>query len=126
MPDPDFAVPAPQVAAGAVAPPSFEQAMAKLEDIVGQMENSKLPLEDLIRCYEEGTRLVKVCNERLAAAEQRIEIITRDAAAEAPLASGSTASAPAAKSTAREPKPTQDPPAPPGRSAKKNNEVSLF
>ena len=126
MSDPDFVVPASLAAAGAAVPPSFEQAMAKLEDIVGQMENSKLPLEDLIRCYEEGTRLVKVCNERLAAAEQRIEIITREAAGEASPASEPPAPAPATKPIARDPKPTQDPPAPPGRSAKKNNEVSLF
>ena len=126
MPDPDPTVSAPPAAAGAAAPPSFEQAMARLEDIVGQMENSKLPLEDLIRCYEEGTRLVKVCNERLAAAEQRIEIITREAAGEAPPAGGPPAPASAAKPTVRDPKPTQDPPASPGRSAKKNNEVSLF
>ena len=115
MPDPDSAV-----------PQSFEQAMERLENIVGQMENSKLPLEDLIRCYEEGTRLVKVCNERLAAAEQRIETITRDAAGEPPLSSEPPPGAPAAKPTPRDPKPTQDPPASPGRSAKKNNEVSLF
>ena len=44
------------------------------------MENSRLPLEELIRCYEEGTKLIAVCSERLSAAEQRIEIITRDAA----------------------------------------------
>ena len=101
--------------------------MERLENIVGQMENSKLPLEDLIRCYEEGTRLVKVCQERLTAAEQRIEIITRDAAGDPPPPGDPPAAAPAAKPTARDPKPTQDPTAsPPGRSAKKNNEVSLF
>ncbi len=102
--------------------------MGRLETVVGEMENSKLPLEDLIRCYEEGTRLVKVCTERLAAAEQRIEIITRDAAGEAPPASHPAADTPptAAKPTVRDPKPAQDPPASPGRSAKKSNEVSLF
>ena len=118
MPAPEPAVPA--------APQSFEQAMERLEEIVGEMENSKLPLEDLIRCYEEGTRLVKVCHARLAAAEQRIEIITREAAGETPPAGEPPAPASAAKPTVRDPKPTQDPPASPGRSAKKNNEVSLF
>lgn len=54
--------------------------MERLETIVGEMENSRLPLEELIRCYEEGTKLIAVCSERLSAAEQRIEIITRDAA----------------------------------------------
>jgi len=35
-------------------------------------------LEELIVRYEEGMKLVKVCQERLASAEQRIEIITRN------------------------------------------------
>ena len=35
-------------------------------------------LEELIVRYEEGMKLAKVCQERLASAEQRIEIITRN------------------------------------------------
>jgi exodeoxyribonuclease VII small subunit len=68
--------PAPEVA----PTPSFESAMERLETIVEQMENARLPLEELIRCYEEGIRLIKTCGEQLSAAEQRIEMITRDAA----------------------------------------------
>ncbi len=52
--------------------------MDRLEAIVEQMESGKLMLEDLIVRYEEGMKLVKVCQERLASAEQRIQIITRD------------------------------------------------
>ena len=59
---------------------NFEQAMGRLEEIVEQMESGELPLEDLIVRYEEGMNLVKVCQERLASAEQRIEIITRNSA----------------------------------------------
>ena len=59
---------------------NFEQAMKRLEAIVEQMESGELSLEDLIVRYEEGMRLVKVCQERLASAEQRIEIITRNSA----------------------------------------------
>ena len=59
---------------------SFEQAMKRLEEIVEQMESGDLPLEDLIVRYEEGMKLVKVCQERLASAEHRIEIITRNSA----------------------------------------------
>jgi exodeoxyribonuclease VII small subunit len=56
---------------------NFESAMDRLEKIVEQMESGKLPLEDLIVRYEEGMKLVKTCQERLANAEQKIEIITR-------------------------------------------------
>ena len=54
--------------------------MERLEGIVEQMESGKLPLEDLIVRYEEGMNLVKICQERLANAEQKIEIIARDRA----------------------------------------------
>lgn len=57
---------------------NFEKAMDRLEAIVEQMESGKLPLEDLIVRYEEGMGLVKVCQERLASAEQKIEIIARN------------------------------------------------
>lgn len=57
---------------------NFEGAMERLETIVEQMESGKLALEDLIVRYEEGMNLVKVCQERLASAEQKIEIIARD------------------------------------------------
>src|SRR5437762_3900197 len=60
------------------APPSFEGAMNRLEEIVDEMESGKMMLEELILRYEEGMKLVKVCQERLASAEQRIEIITRN------------------------------------------------
>ena len=59
---------------------NFEKAMERLETIVEQMESGKLPLEDLIVRYEEGMNLVKVCQERLTSAEQKIEIIARNSA----------------------------------------------
>ena len=59
---------------------SFETAIERLESIVGQMESDKMPLEELLVRYEEGITLVKVCEEKLGAAEKRIELLTRDAA----------------------------------------------
>jgi exodeoxyribonuclease VII small subunit len=57
---------------------NFEKAMDRLEALVEQMESGKLPLEDLIVRYEEGMNLVKICQERLSKAEQKIEIIARN------------------------------------------------
>jgi exodeoxyribonuclease VII small subunit len=62
---------------------NFEGAMDRLEEIVEQMESGKMMLEELIGRYEEGMKLVKICQERLASAEQRIEIITRNHAGKA-------------------------------------------
>src|SRR5256712_13601393 len=65
------------------AEPNFEGAMDRLEKIVEQMESGKLALEDLIVRYEEGMKMGKICQERLANAEQKIEIITRNSAGKA-------------------------------------------
>ena len=64
---------------------NFEGAMDRLEAIVSQMESGKLPLEELIVRYEEGMKLLKICQERLAGAEQKIEIIARDSGGKAVL-----------------------------------------
>src|SRR5437868_7871404 len=64
----------------AAAELNFEKAMDRLEAVVEQMESGKLPLEDLIVRYEEGMNLVKICQERLTNAEQKIEIIARNSA----------------------------------------------
>ena len=70
----------------AVPESSFENAITRLETIVEEMESDQLPLEELIVRYEEGIKLVKVCEERLQAAEKRIEIITKNAAGKPKLA----------------------------------------
>ncbi len=62
--------------------PAFEEAMARLEEIVEKMENADLPLEEMIDRYEEGVRLVAVCSSKLDAAEKRIQIITKKASGE--------------------------------------------
>ena len=51
---------------------TFEDAAEKLETIVEAMESDELPLEKLLVQYEEGTKLVKVCESKLQAAEKRI------------------------------------------------------
>lgn len=67
------------------APLSVEQAMERLESLVGEMESGQLPLEKLIAGYEEGVKLVQLCQEKLDAAQQRIQIITRNASGPAGL-----------------------------------------
>jgi exodeoxyribonuclease VII small subunit len=59
------------------APTKFEDLLARLEQIVTDMENAELPLEKLLASYEEGMRLVKACGDRLVDAEQKVEILSR-------------------------------------------------
>jgi exodeoxyribonuclease VII small subunit len=63
-------------------PEKFEELLARLEQIVSDMENAELPLEKLLESYEEGMRLVKACGDRLVDAEQKVEILSRAAAVE--------------------------------------------
>jgi exodeoxyribonuclease VII small subunit len=56
---------------------SFEKALDRLEKIVEQMESAELPLEEVLKRYEEGTGLVKFCQQKLDEAEKRIEILAK-------------------------------------------------
>jgi exodeoxyribonuclease VII small subunit len=60
----------------------FEEALQKLEAIVETMEAGDLPLESLIARYEEGTRLARICQEKLAEAELKIQQLEKDATGE--------------------------------------------
>jgi len=55
----------------------FEEGMAALEALVGRLESGELPLEEALLAFERGVALVRALNERLLAAEQRVEILTR-------------------------------------------------
>ena len=63
--------------------PSFEDALTRLESLVDSMEQGQVPLAELIARYEEGTKLLKVCEARLKDAELKIDQLkkTRDSAA---------------------------------------------
>jgi exodeoxyribonuclease VII small subunit len=56
---------------------TLEEALARLDEIITRMEEGNLPLEALLQDYEEGAKLVQLCQERLKAAEKRIMIVTK-------------------------------------------------
>jgi len=62
--------------------PSFEQALAQLEQIVQKLEKGELPLEDSLKLYEDGIRLSRLCHAKLEEAEGRIEVLLKDARGE--------------------------------------------
>lgn len=53
----------------------LESAMARLEEIVNEMENEKLPLDKSLKLYEEGIGLVAKCTEELEGAKRKIQIL---------------------------------------------------
>lgn len=62
--------------------PPFEEALQKLEAVVEAMEADDLPLETLLGKYEEGAKLVRICQEKLAEAELKIQTLEKNAAGE--------------------------------------------
>jgi exodeoxyribonuclease VII small subunit len=60
---------------GDIADLSFEDALAALERIVDRLEAGDVPLEDSIRIYERGAALKAHCEQKLKAAELKVEKI---------------------------------------------------
>ena len=56
---------------------SFEDALVKLETIVESMESGDVPLADLLAKFEEGTKLLNICESRLKDAELKIELLKK-------------------------------------------------
>lgn len=57
---------------------SYEDALNKLESLVEEMESGDLPLEALLKRFEEGSKLAEVCQSKLAEAELRIQKLERN------------------------------------------------
>jgi len=66
-----------KTAAGAPAP-TFEEALARLETIVRELEEADLPLERSLAVFEEGVRLSRLLHERLNEAERKVEILMKN------------------------------------------------
>lgn len=58
-------------------PLSFEDALSQLESIVETMESGDVPLADLLAKFEEGNKLLKVCESRLKDAEMKVELLKK-------------------------------------------------
>jgi len=58
---------------------SFEDALARLEELVERLEEGEVPLEESLGAYKEGTELVKQCLARLGKAETLIKELSETA-----------------------------------------------
>jgi len=57
-------------------PPTFEEALAELEQLVETFEKGELSLEESLKSFERGVELTRTCQQALKEAEQKIEILT--------------------------------------------------
>jgi exodeoxyribonuclease VII small subunit len=58
----------------------FEKSLERLETIVGEMEGGELALEEMIKHFEEGSKLVTLCSKKLTEVEQKIEKLVKKGA----------------------------------------------
>ena len=56
-------------------PQDFETALLQLEALVASMESGELPLEESLAAYRRGVALTRICQERLAQAEQQVKVL---------------------------------------------------
>jgi exodeoxyribonuclease VII small subunit len=59
-------------------PLPFEQALGRLEQIVGQLETGELGLDESLALFEEGVGLSRLCQGKLAEVERKVELVLRD------------------------------------------------
>lgn len=57
---------------------TFEEAIVRLEAVVRELEEGRLPLEKSLEIFAEGVGLSRICKRRLEEAEQRISILAAD------------------------------------------------
>lgn len=63
-----------------MAEKKFETALARLEELVQELEQGDLPLEQSLKLFEEGIKLSRICNTRLDEAERKVEVLLKDKA----------------------------------------------
>jgi len=61
-----------------VAKEKFEEALKKLEELVKKMEAGDLTLDESLKAFEEGIRLIRFCTRKLDETERKVEILLRD------------------------------------------------
>ena len=57
----------------------FEEAIEKLDAILSKLESGSVSLDESLTLFEEGVEIIKLCNEKLEVAEQKVKILTEGA-----------------------------------------------
>lgn len=55
----------------------FEDALKRLEEIVGKLEQGDVSLDDSLKLYEEGQSLIKFCHDKLTKVEEKVKELVR-------------------------------------------------
>jgi len=57
---------------------SFENSMKKLETVVGKLEGDEVSLEESLKLFEDGVKLMRFCHMRLNEIEEKVQILVAD------------------------------------------------
>ena len=57
---------------------SYEEALARIQEIAAKLESGELPLEESIKSYEQALKLIKTCSEALNKAEKKLQELSGD------------------------------------------------
>lgn len=57
---------------------TYEEAIARLEELVNRLEDTEIPLEESLSAFQEGIALSRYCREKLAEIEYRVEYLLKE------------------------------------------------
>lgn len=57
---------------------SMEQAFAQLDELIEKLESPQISLEQSFQAYEEGMRLLKLCNDSIDRVEKQVLVLSQD------------------------------------------------
>lgn len=58
---------------------TFEEAMLSLDNAVSKLESGTLSLDESLATFEEAVKLIKICNEKINSAEQKVKMLIENA-----------------------------------------------
>ncbi len=59
-----------------MATKSFEERLARLEQVAASLKDGKIPLEEAIALFEEGSKLAKTLEKELARVERKVQVLS--------------------------------------------------
>lgn len=61
-----------------MAKASFEDSMKRLEEVVGKLEGDEVSLEESLKLFEQGVKLMRFCHLRLSEVEEKVQVLVAD------------------------------------------------
>jgi len=59
---------------------SFEDRLARLEEVAARLKDGKIPLEEAIALFEEGSKLARMLEKELARVERKVQVLSGEQA----------------------------------------------